>query len=63
MAINPIRLAKEVAKRFGYGVSTAYGMKRDFRRLEDPAVFFFRVPDRSGRPPPQLPEEVRKRLR
>ena len=37
-------------------------MTRDFRRLEDPAAFFFRAPAAPGGPPKQLPQELRQRV-
>ena len=36
--------AETVARRFGYSVGSVYAMTRDFRRLKDPAAFFFRPP-------------------
>ena len=54
--------AETVARRFGYSVGSVYAMTRDFRRLKDPAAFFFRPPAAPGRPPRQPPQQVRERV-
>ena len=54
--------AETVARRFGYSVGSVYAMTRDFRRLQDPAAFFFRPPAAPGRPPRQPPQQVRERV-
>ena len=54
--------AQQVARRFGCAVSSVYAMTRDFRRLDDPAAFFFRLPDAPGRPPSQPPADLRQRV-
>jgi transposase len=54
--------AEAVARRFGYAVGSVYAITRDFRRLDDPAAFFFRPPDAPGRPPSQPPDELRQRV-
>lgn len=54
--------AEAVARRFGYAVGSVYAITRDFRRLDDPAAFFFRPPDAPGRPPSQPPADLRQRV-
>ena len=47
--------AESVARRFGYAVGSVYAMTRDFRRLDDPAAFFFRPPAAAPGRAPVLP--------
>ena len=54
--------AEQVARRFGYAVGSVYAITRDFRRLDDPAAFFFRPSDAPGRPPSQPPDQLRQRV-
>ncbi len=55
--------AEAVARRFGYAVGSVYAITRDFRRLADPAAFFFRPPAVPGRPPSQPPaDDLRQRV-
>ena len=54
--------AEAVARRFGYAVGSVYALTRDFRRLDDPAAFFFRPPGSPGRPPSQPPPDLRQRV-
>ena len=54
--------AQQVARRFGCAVSSVYAMTRDFRRLDDPAAFFFRAPVKPGRPPSRPPDDLRQRV-
>ena len=54
--------AEAVARRFGYAVGSVYAMTRDFRRLDDPAAFFFRPPDVPGRSPVLPLPDVRQRV-
>ena len=42
--------ARDVARRFDCSRAAVYSIARDFRRLHDPADFFFRSPDPPGRP-------------
>ena len=42
--------ARDVARRFDCSPAAVYSIARDFRRLHDPADFFFRSPDPPGRP-------------
>ena len=44
--------AEAVARRFGYAVGSVYAITRDFRRLDDPAAFFFRPADPPASRPP-----------
>ncbi len=54
--------AEAVARRFGYAVGSVYAMTRDFRRLDDPAAFFFRPPEAPGRAPVLPLPDVRQRV-
>ena len=54
--------AQQTAQRFGYSVGSVYSITRDFRSLDDPAEFFFRVPRPAGRPPAEAPPSVQQRI-
>ena len=54
--------AEAVARRFGYAIGSVYAMTRDFRRLDDPAAFFFRPPEAPGRVPVLPLPDVRQRV-
>ena len=50
--------AHTVAQRFGCSPAAVYSISRDFRKLPDPAAFFFRPPDPPGRPLQQPPSPL-----
>ena len=54
--------ARTVARRFGCSPAAVYSVARDFRKLADPAAYFFRSPHRPGRPVRQPPAPLRQRV-
>ena len=54
--------AKAVARRFDCSVAAVYSVTRDFRKLIDPASFFFLPPSPPGRPPRKPPSGLREHV-